>query len=101
MEDVREECTMQNIVTEIETMFCDEEYGFEVYALIKGDEKTLKRFAFYEKSKNNQDNFKDKIQKTIAEVVKRDYGVEASQYVSVDYVADDQHRMNNMPLLNI
>ena len=37
MEDVREECTMQNIVTEIETMFCDEEYGFEVYALIKGD----------------------------------------------------------------
>lgn len=38
MEDVREECTMQNIVTEIETMFCDEEYGFEVYALIKGDE---------------------------------------------------------------
>lgn len=34
MEDVREECTMQNIVTEIETMFCDEEYGFEVYALI-------------------------------------------------------------------
>lgn len=65
MEDVREECTMQNIVTEIETIFCDEEYGFEVYALIKGDEKTLKRVAFYEKSKNNQDNFKDKIQKTI------------------------------------
>lgn len=85
MEDVREECTMQNIVTEIETMFCDEEYGFEVYALIKGDEKTLKRFAFYEKSKNNQDNFKDKIQKTIAEVVKRDYGVEASQYVKGIY----------------
>lgn len=97
MEDVREECTMQNIVTEIETMFCDEEYGFEVYALIKGDEKTLKRFAFYEKNKNNQDNFKDKIQKTIAEVVKRDYGVEASQYVSVDYVADDQHRIYVLP----
>lgn len=75
----------------------DEEYGFEVYALIKGDEKTLKRFAFYEKSKNNQDNFKDKIQKTIAEVVKRDYGVEASQYVSVDYVADDQHRIYVLP----
>ena len=31
MEDVREECTMQNIVTEIETMFCDEEYGFEAF----------------------------------------------------------------------
>ena len=57
MEDVREECTMQNIVTEIETMFCDEEYGFEVYALIKGDEKTLKRFAFYEKSKNSSSTF--------------------------------------------
>ena len=54
MEDVREECTMQNIVTEIETMFCDEEYGFEVYALIKGDEKTLKRFAFYEKKKQSR-----------------------------------------------
>ncbi|SCH45453.1 Uncharacterised protein [uncultured Clostridium sp.] len=27
MEDVREECTMKNIVTEIETMFCDEEYA--------------------------------------------------------------------------
>ena len=29
--------------------------------------------------------------------MKRDYGVEASQYVSVDYVADDQHRIYVLP----
>ena len=47
MEGAREECTMQQIVTEIETMFCDEEYGFEVYALIKGDEKTICKYRLY------------------------------------------------------
>lgn len=65
MEDVREECTMKNIVTEIETMFCDEEYGFEVYALIKGDEKTLKRFAFYEKVKTIKIISKTKFRKQL------------------------------------
>ena len=29
--------------------------------------------------------------------MKRDYGVEASQYVSVNYVADDQHRIYVLP----
>lgn len=98
MENTREEeYTLQCIVDEMETMLCDEEYGFEVYALIKGDEKTLKRFAFYENSKKGQENFKDKIQETIAEIIKRDYIVDISQYVSIDYVADDQHKIYVLP----
>lgn len=98
MESTREEeDTMQSIVNKLETMFCDEEYGFEVYALIKGDENELKRFAFYENSRKEHGNFKNKIQETIVEVVKRDYIVETSQYVSIDYVADDQHRIYVLP----
>ena len=65
MEDVREECTMQNIVTEIETMFCDEEYGFEVYALIKGDEKTLSALRSMKKVKTIKIISKTKFRKQL------------------------------------
>ena len=78
---------------EIVDMFKNQEFGFDVFVLMKDEEKTIKRFAFYEKSINGKLSFKDKIQNSIVETIKRDFEGENEEYALIECVADNQHRM--------
>lgn len=73
----------------------DQEFGFDVFVLMKSEE--IKRFLFYEDKTKKEISFKDKLQETIVETVKKDYLVEKEQYKFVDNIADDQHKIYILP----
>lgn len=81
------------MINEISYMFQDSEFGFDVFVLMKDAEKTIKRFVFYESALNGQISFKDKIQDSIVETIKKDFLVEKEQYSLIDNVADNQNKI--------
>lgn len=79
----------------ISNVLGDQEFGFDVFVLMKSEK--LKRFLFYEDKMKSEPSFKNKLQETIVETVKKDYLVEKEQYKFVDDIADDQHKIYILP----
>lgn len=87
----------EDIVAKIADMFQDQEFGFDVFVLMKDEKKTIKKFVFYEKSKKGDMSFKDKIQNSIVEIIKKNFVVEKTEYVPIENAADDQHKIYILP----
>lgn len=87
----------ERVLAEIVDMFQDQEFGFDVFVLMKDEEKTIKRFVFYEKNINEGMSFKDKIQNSIVETIKKDFEVEKEGYALIENIADNQHKIYILP----
>lgn len=85
------------ILDEISDMFQDQEFGFDVFVLMKDEEKTIKKIVFWDRSISGETSFKDKIQNSIAETLLRDFRVEKEEYSLIDNIADNQHKIYILP----
>jgi len=71
-----------------------EECGFEVYIITKS-EPQLKKMGFIEKG---TDNFYQKLKESIIKSLSEKYNDEEAEYVSADYIADDQRKFYIIPI---
>lgn len=86
--------TGQRIQHEIQSMFCDSEYGFEVFIYMK-EEPVLRRFILYEgdpEDESGKDNFKRSVQDTISDTIRQKYLAEDAVFESAEKAADDQNK---------
>lgn len=85
----------ERITAVIEHIFYDEEYGFEVYIMMKSP-SILKRFQLFEgrpgERNDPEKNFKRKIQLSIAEIIKEKYLEEEKEYDTAEHAADNQDK---------
>ena len=80
------------ILGEIQKMFVDAEYGFEIYVHMK-EKPELKRVVLYEGLPEKQEeNFKKKVQKEIVSTIRRKYFSEDAEYELAENVADNQKK---------
>lgn len=83
----------ERIVQELQNMFRDAEYGFEVFVRIK-NQPMLKRLVLYEgdTALPGDDNFKKKVEDAIAEAIRLKYLAEDAEYAPAEHVADNQQK---------
>ncbi len=77
------------VTVALNQMFRDEERGFEVFIIMKAEDSTMKRFLFYE---HGERDFKKKIEKSIAGVIKEKFLAADAEYVMAENVADNQNK---------
>lgn len=92
---------LQNCMPQvISSLFADKEYAFEAFIMMKGERK-LKKFVLYEGApenrKDEEKNFKKRLQNLIEEVIKETYGNEDAEYDSVENIADNQNKFYIIP----
>ncbi|AGL00592.1 DUF4868 domain-containing protein [Desulfoscipio gibsoniae] len=80
----------------INNMFQNTEYGFEAFVIMKND-NTLKRLVLFEGNPSNlsgqaSENFKEKVNTTIAEFIKEKYLADDAEYEPVENIADNQNK---------
>lgn len=83
--------TGKYVVEQLDNLFKDDEYGFEVFALMKGEEKQLKRFVFYER--NRDISLKVKVMNMIAQSIIQQFDVNEEEYAFVENIADNQNKI--------
>lgn len=70
----------------------DEEYGFEIYVVMKHGNPIMKRFVLDEGKPNNVNGFKGKIRDSIKNTVLTKYLSVDSEYANGDALANEQNR---------
>lgn len=93
---VANEQGLKDRITEfVQNVFIDDEYGFEVYVVMKSGHK-LKRFNLsegrYEDKEDLDKNFKRKIQISFENIIKEKYLETEKDYDVVENIADDQNK---------
>lgn len=80
---------VKRIKENIKNMFCDDNFGFEVYIFMK--DKSLKHFLFSDKKKNNDNKiFEESTQDMIVNTLKNKFCNENISYIDAINVSDDQ-----------
>lgn len=105
-ERVEKGSKVKMMINEIVDMFQDREFGFDVFVLMKDEKKAIKKFVFYEKNINEKMSFKDKIQNSIVETIKKDYEVDKEEYALIELLMINikylcYHKMKNMLHLSV
>lgn len=94
-EQTEEQRLKEKIESKIETIFQDNEYGFEAFVTMKSG-LGMKRFVLYEglpERRNDLEvNFKKKIQESLAEVIKTKFLGDDKEYDVAENVADNQKK---------
>lgn len=81
----------KKIVQAITDMLADDEFGFEVYIVMKSQENRIKWFSFYEE--NGESDFRDRLRNSIAETIREKFLSESAEYVMAERVADNQKKL--------
>lgn len=79
----------QRIITAINEVL-NEQFGFEIYIVMKEGEQLIKRFVLDEGSPNATDGFKRKIRESIKEAIQSKFLTDDSKYANGDDLANEQ-----------
>ena len=79
----------QRIIAAINDVL-NEQFGFEIYIVMKDGEQLVKRFVLDEGSPNATDGFKRKIRESIKEAIQRKFLTDDSKYANGDDLANEQ-----------
>lgn len=79
----------ERIITELKQVL-DEDFGFEIYVVLKGGEQRIKKFILDEENTNGNIGFKEKIRNSIEETIRNKFLSEESQYADGNDLANEQ-----------
>ena len=79
----------QRIITAINEVL-DEQFGFEIYIVMKEGVQLIKKFVLDEGSPNATDGFKRKIRESIKEAIQSKFLTDDSKYANGDDLANEQ-----------
>lgn len=67
----------------------DEQYGFEIYIVMKSGDKLIKRFILDEGNPNEPDGFKNRIRNSIQAAIRNNYMSDECKYADSEDLADE------------
>lgn len=69
----------------------DEQFGFEIYIIMKSGEQLIKRFVLDEGNPNTTDGFKRRLRESIKEAIQNKFLAEDSKYSNGDDLVNEQN----------
>ncbi len=84
------EMPKQRITTTIREIL-DEQFGFEIYIVMKDGEQLIKRFILEEGNPSETDGFKARIRESIKETIQNKFLADDSMYANGDDLANEQN----------
>ena len=79
----------QRITTAINKVL-NEQFGFEIYIVMKDGEQLVKRFVLDEGNPNETDGFKRRLRESIKEAIQNSFLADDSKYANGDDLANEQ-----------
>ena len=89
--DNREKTIKERILEELQSMFSDEEFGFEVFVTMKNEE-AIKHFILESNPSAPQNSFKHKVQREICKAIKEKFFDEEYEYDDVQNIANENNK---------
>ena len=89
--DVAEKTSKEIIVNSLTELFADDEFGFDMFIMMKTGEPPMKHFAFYEGPTGREHDFKLKVQNSIVKSIRDLFLDEEAEYAMAEQAGGNQN----------
>ena len=79
------------IVNSLTELFADDEFGFDMFIMMKTGEPPMKHFAFYEGPTGREHDFKLKVQNSIVKSIRELYLDDEAEYAMAEQAGGNQN----------
>lgn len=89
--DVAEKTSKEITVNSLAELFADDEFGFEMFIMMKTGNPPIKHFTFYEGPTGRENDFKHKVQNSIVKSIRELYLDDEAEYAMAEQAGGNQN----------
>ena len=89
--DVAEKTSKEIIVNSLAELFADDEFGFDMFIMMKTRNPPIKHFTFYEGPTGRENDFKHKVQNSIVKSIRELYLDDEAEYAMAEQAGGNQN----------